>query len=594
MADKDKIFIYEDGRQKVLKADDRLVLKSALAFEGSTDDGFETELAFEDPTDDRTITFPDETGDVALLQSGAIPSPSSIPVKNPSTTTALTKGQVVYISGHSGNKPEVSLARSNSSSTMPAFGFVTADISAEAEGYITTSGLIKGIATNTFSLGDTLYVSESNAGEVVNSAPTGTSLIQNIGKIVKVDASNGEIMVGGAGRTNATPNLTQGKFFIGNASNQSSTSVYTLPISDGTNGQVLTTNGSGSITFQDAAGGSSDLVNDTTPQLGGTLDLNSQSIQGHLIPSAVDTYTLGSSSAEWKDLYLGDNSTIFFGNDSDAKLIHRPDSGLKLELLSSSEGVLEPVFEMIARNTSSSSGPLLILNHEGSSSNNNVAGTLRFQADTSLSNTFYAYLYTTVKERTHANHAGEMNFVVKSNGSNTVPIQITGNNSDLNVTTKINKILNVADHNGTTGLQLSGTLVTSTAAELNLLDGASLGSANEVVTVDSGGSTFDSNSGMIFESGGQVAIGVSASDPSNRTNYAHIYSKDVSSSAELFVRDEAGNVTQISPHNEEGDWVYWSENIKTGKKVKVNMEKMIRRLEEITGERFFEEYIEGN
>jgi hypothetical protein len=419
-------------------------------------------------------------------------------------------------------------------------------------------------------------------------------LIQNIGKIVKVDASNGEIMVGGAGRTNATPNLTQGKFFIGNASNQSSTSVYTLPISDGTNGQVLTTNGSGSITFQDAAGGSSDLVNDTTPQLGGTLDLNSQSIQGHLIPSAVDTYTLGSSSAEWKDLYLGDNSTIFFGNDSDAKLIHRPDSGLKLELLSSSEGVLEPVFEMIARNTSSSSGPLLILNHEGSSSNNNIAGTLRFQADTSLSNTFYAYLYTTVKERTHANHAGEMNFVVKSNGSNTVPIQITGNNSDLNVTTKINKILNVADHNGTTGLQLSGTLVTSTAAELNLLDGASLGSANEVVTVDSGGSTFDSNSGMIFESGGQVAIGVSASDPSNRTNYAHIYSKDVSSSAELFVRDEAGNVTQISPHNEEGDWVYWSENIKTGKKVKVNMEKMIRRLEEITGERFFEEYIEGN
>jgi hypothetical protein len=155
----------------------------------------------------------------------------------------------VYISGHSGNKPEVSLARSDSSSTMPAFGFVTANISAEAEGYITTSGLIKGISTNAFSLGDTVYVSDSTAGSVSNSAPTGTSLIQNIGKVVRVDASNGEIMVGGSGRTNATPNLSEGKFFIGNVSNQSSISEYALPTSDGSASQVLTTDGSGSVTF---------------------------------------------------------------------------------------------------------------------------------------------------------------------------------------------------------------------------------------------------------------------------------------------------------------------------------------------------------
>ena len=31
---------------------------------------------------------------------------------------------------------------------------------------------------------------------------------------------------------------------------------FTLPTADGTNGQVLTTNGSGAVTFQDAAGGS--------------------------------------------------------------------------------------------------------------------------------------------------------------------------------------------------------------------------------------------------------------------------------------------------------------------------------------------------
>ena len=87
---------------------------------------------------------------------------------------------------------------------------------------------------------------------------------------------------------------------------------------------------------------------------------------------------------------------------------------------------------------------------------------------------------------------------------------------------------------------------------------------------------------------GAMQMEVLASDPSGVTNRAAIYAKDVSSSAELFVRDEAGNVTQISPHNTEGEWTYYSENSITGKRFKVNMEKMIRRLEEITGEDFIE------
>ena len=87
---------------------------------------------------------------------------------------------------------------------------------------------------------------------------------------------------------------------------------------------------------------------------------------------------------------------------------------------------------------------------------------------------------------------------------------------------------------------------------------------------------------------GPVHMEVLSSDPSGVTNRASIYAKDVSSSAELFVRDEAGNVTQISPHNTEGEWIYYSENVKTGKRFKVNMEKMIRKLEQITGEDFIE------
>ena len=82
-----------------------------------------------------------------------------------------------------------------------------------------------------------------------------------------------------------------------------------------------------------------------------------------------------------------------------------------------------------------------------------------------------------------------------------------------------------------------------------------------------------------------IILNVNA-DPSTVTNSAHIYAKDESSSAEVFVRDEAGNVTKISPHNDEGEWEYYSRNTKTGKTVRVNMEEMIRDIEKLTGKTY--------
>lgn len=63
----------------------------SILFEGSTADAFETTLAITDPTADRTITFPDSTGTVALT-SGVI---------NNSLTT--TTGDMIYAS--SANTP---------------------------------------------------------------------------------------------------------------------------------------------------------------------------------------------------------------------------------------------------------------------------------------------------------------------------------------------------------------------------------------------------------------------------------------------------------------------------------------------------------
>jgi hypothetical protein len=53
---------------------------------------------------------------------------------------------------------------------------------------------------------------------------------------------------------------------------------WTLPSIDGGSGQVLSTNGSGTLSWISASGAGSDLVNDTSPQLGGDLDVNGKII----------------------------------------------------------------------------------------------------------------------------------------------------------------------------------------------------------------------------------------------------------------------------------------------------------------------------
>jgi hypothetical protein len=70
-----------------------------------------------------------------------------------------------------------------------------------------------------------------------------------------------------------------------------------------------------------------------------------------------------------------------------------------------------------------------------------------------------------------------------------------------------------------------------------------------------------------------------------------LFAQDISSSSELRVRDEAGNVTTLSPHNfelipegpsEEMAWSYYSE--RDGKRINVDMLKAIRLLERLSGE----------
>jgi hypothetical protein len=162
--------------------------------------------------------------------------------KNTSGGT-LTVGQVVYISGISGNTPTVELADADDAAKMPAYGLVAVAAADNDPVEITTFGPLTNVKTDYagWQVGDTLYVS-TTPGTLTNVAPTGEgTLLQNLGRIRRVQQSAGSITVGGAGRTNATPNLDDGNVFIGNASNQAvSVALSTVALSPTGDGSQLT------------------------------------------------------------------------------------------------------------------------------------------------------------------------------------------------------------------------------------------------------------------------------------------------------------------------------------------------------------------
>ena len=66
------------------------------------------------------------------------------------------------------------------------------------------------------------------------------------------------------------------------------------------------------------------------------------------------------------------------------------------------------------------------------------------------------------------------------------------------------------------------------------------------------------------------------------------------SSGEMQVIDSGGVVTQLSPHDPEtGEWWFNSKNTVTGRVFRVHMERLMRRLDEMFGGGFIEEFIEG-
>lgn len=100
--------------------------------------------------------------------------------------------------------------------------------------------------------------------------------------------------------------------------------------------------------------------------------------------------------------------------------------------------------------------------------------------------------------------------------------------------------------------------------------------------------TMDSGNGVLDFTDTAIKLGEVGSAPSTATDHGFVYAKDDSGTAEVYVKDGAGNETKISPHNQSGEWEYFSRNTATGKVVRVNMEALIREVENLSGKTFIE------
>lgn len=111
------------------------------------------------------------------------------------TGVTLDKGKVVYVTGAQGQRVTVDLAKADSDSTMRAIGFLIADLSNNSNGFVKVAGTERNVNTNAFTAGDTLYVSETTAGEVTATKPVHPNISQIVGFVLVSSPSSGELTV---------------------------------------------------------------------------------------------------------------------------------------------------------------------------------------------------------------------------------------------------------------------------------------------------------------------------------------------------------------------------------------------------------------
>lgn len=115
-------------------------------------------------------------------------------VKNglPQTVNA---GSVVYITGTNGANPGIQLSiASGEGGSSRTLGVVANTMAPNGAGYVTTFGVLKGINTSDYSVGQTLYLSTSGSGQFSNLKPTAPNHMVRLGTVL-TSKNDGSIFI---------------------------------------------------------------------------------------------------------------------------------------------------------------------------------------------------------------------------------------------------------------------------------------------------------------------------------------------------------------------------------------------------------------
>jgi hypothetical protein len=427
------------------------------------------------------------------------------PIEN-NEGSVMSAGTPVYAKGISGNRILVGAACANDTTKMPAIGILLEETADGATGEIITAGLFNKTVTGLtgVSVGDTVYV--TNAGTLGVVRPTAaTDGVQNIGVVLQTSGSNIQKMkVSAIDRVNDIPNLASGVFFIGGATGQ--LSPYTLPIADGTANQFLKTDGAGAVTFtsitQATGNELENVVEDTTPQLGGDLDAQSNNITnlGSLNGTAASTIISGAAAGATTLQDVVDDTTPQLGGtlDSNGNEIRFRGTG-HTNYVAIAPSALEP-------GSSVTFYPPIADGTTGQVIQTNGSGRLSFTDQTD----------TTYTAGDGLDLAGtEFSADLKANGGIVVE------------STELAVDLGASSITGTLGITDGGTGQTTQQAALDAITNASSGTTGQVLTTDGTNASWQTASG----GGG-----------SNKTAYIFHYA-DTGTSSKFFVAD---TLTEIS------------------------------------------------
>jgi len=120
---------------------------------------------------------------------------TEIIVRN-STGATLTKGQIVYLSGATGNRPNAVLSQAHTEATSSkTIGIVVANINNNSDGYVATNGTLHDLNTSAFADGAAVWLSATTAGGMTSTVPAEPNHAVFIGYIARSHPTAGRIVL---------------------------------------------------------------------------------------------------------------------------------------------------------------------------------------------------------------------------------------------------------------------------------------------------------------------------------------------------------------------------------------------------------------